>query len=297
MSLLLRIVLLLIGLSLPAMAQTVGVASATSGEPRGTPPAQNERILRVGVDVFANEHVRTGPNDRAHLVFTDGSALSIGVNSELTIDHFVYDPGTRVGDLSMTASRGAFRFVGGAISKKSEVKINTPSGNIGIRGGIATISIGNDGSVTITFLFGDSATVTNAAGSQKATRAGSQIFVPYNGAPFPPIVLPPGSLQAYLGLFEKQQGTGTTVSPNDQVQLDALVAALNTQVLPRTGTGPGLQTWLAYLQLLSMQAIVSTNVNHTSGQPGPTTTTTTTTTMQNQGGGGGNNQGGGNNGP
>jgi hypothetical protein len=295
MSLLLRIVFLLIGFSLPAMAQTVGVASATSGEPRGTPPAQNERILRVGVDVFASERVRTGPNDRAHLVFTDGSALSIGVNSELTIDRFVYDPATRVGDLSMTASRGAFRFVGGAISKKSEVKISTPSGNIGIRGGIATISIGSDGSATVTFLFGDSATVTNAGGTQKATRAGSQIFVPYNGAPFPPIVLPPGSLQAYLGLFEKQQGTGTTVSPNDQVQLDALVAALNTQVLPRTGTGPGLQTWLTYLQLLSMQAIVSTNVNHTSGQQGPTTTTTTQT--QNQGGGGGNNQGGGNNGP
>jgi hypothetical protein len=169
----LRLALLLIAFGTPVMAQTVGVASATSGEPRGTLPAQNERILRVGVDVFANERVRTGANDRAHLVFTDGSALSIGVNSELTIDHFVYDPNTRQGDLSMTASRGAFRFVGGAISKKSEVKVSTPSGNIGIRGGIATISIGNDGSTTITFLYGDSATVSNPAGTQKATRAGS----------------------------------------------------------------------------------------------------------------------------
>jgi len=103
------------------MAQTVGVASAVSGEPRGTPPAQNERILRVGIDVFSNERVRTGANDRAHLVFTDGSALSVGVNSEITIDRFVYDPSTRQGDLAFTASRGAFRFVGGAISKKTEV--------------------------------------------------------------------------------------------------------------------------------------------------------------------------------
>jgi hypothetical protein len=288
MSLLFRIVLFLIGFSLPSMAQTVGVASSTSGEPHGTPPGQNERILRVGIDVFANERVRTGATDRAHLVFNDGSALSVGVNSELTIDHFVYDPATRQGDLSITATHGAMRFVGGAISKKSEVKINTPAGNIGIRGGIATISIGNDGSATITFLFGDSATVTNPAGSQKATRSGSQIFVPYGGAPFAPIVLPPGSLQAYLGLFEQQQGTGNVVSPNDQAQLDALVTALNTQVLPRAGTGPGLQTWLTYLQLLSMQAIVTTNANHTSGQPGPVSTT-----PPSQGGGGGNNQGGG----
>ncbi|MBS0522915.1 MAG: FecR domain-containing protein [Proteobacteria bacterium] len=269
MSLLLRIALLLVGFAVPAMAQTVGVTSAASGEPRGTPPAQNERILRVGIDVFANERVRTGANDRAHLVFNDGSALSVGVNSEITIDRFVYDPTTRQGDLQMTAARGAFRFVGGAISKKAEVKVTTPAGNIGIRGGIVTISIGNDGSATVTFLYGDYASVTNAGGSQRATRAGSQIFVPYNGAPFPPVVLPPGSLQAYLGLFEQQQGTGNAVSPGDQAQLDALLAALNNVVLPRTGTGPGLQSWLTYLQLLSMQAITTTNANRTSGQPGP----------------------------
>src|ERR1700751_2202150 len=139
MSLLLRILLVLVGFTLPAMAQTVGVASAVSGEPHGTPPAQNERILRVGIDGFANERVRTGANDRAHLVFNDGSALSVGVNSEITIDRFVYDPNTREGDLQMTATHGAFRFVGGAISKKTEVKVTTPSGNIGVRGGIVTI--------------------------------------------------------------------------------------------------------------------------------------------------------------
>jgi hypothetical protein len=278
MSLLLRIFLLLIGFTWPAMAQTVGVASAVNGEPRGMPPAQNERILRVGIDVFSNERVRTGANDRAHLVFNDGSALSVGVNSEITIDRFVYDPGTRVGDLSFTATRGAFRFVGGAISKKTEVKVTTPVGNIGVRGGIVTISIGNDGSATVTFLYGEYVSVTNAGGTQRAIRAGSQIFVPYNGAPLPPIVLPPGSLQAYLGLFEKQQGTGSTVSPGDQAELDALVAQLNNVVLPRTGTGPGLQTWLSYLQLLSMQAMTITNANHTSGQPGPASTATTPAT-------------------
>jgi hypothetical protein len=99
-------------------------------------------------------------------------------------------------------------------------------------------------------------------------------------------------LQAYLALFEKQQGSGTAVSPGDQAQLDALVAQLNNVVLPRTGTGPGLQTWLTYLQLLSMQAMTITNANHTSGQPGPVSTTTTPP-PQNPGGGGGNNQGGG----
>jgi hypothetical protein len=272
MSLLIRIVFLLAAFAaLPATAQTIGVASATSGEPRGTPPAQNERILRVGIDVFANERVRTGANDRAHLVFRDGSALSIGANAELTIDRFVYDPNTQNGDLAFTAARGAFRFVGGAISKKGEVKVTTPAANIGVRGGIVAIQVGNDGSLTATFLFGDSMTVSNPGGISKAIRSGSQIFVPFNGAPFPPIVLPPGSLQAYLALFEQAQGTGVAVGPGDQAQLDALVAALNNVILPQPGSGPGLQTWLTYLQLLSTQAITITNANRTSGGTPPST--------------------------
>jgi hypothetical protein len=297
MSLLARIVFFLAAsLALPAAAQTVGVASATSGEPRGTPPAQNERILRVGIDVFANERVRTGPVDRAHLVFRDGSALSVGANSELTIDRFVYDPNTQNGDLAFTATRGAFRFVGGAISKKSEVKVTAPSANIGVRGGIATFAIGSDGSMTVTFLYGESVTVSNPAGTQKAIRYGSQIFVPFNGPPTPPIVLPPGSLQAYLALFEKAQGTGTIVGPGDQAQLDALVASLNTAVLPQPGTGPGLQTWLTYLQLLQTQAIATTNANRVSGGTPPAAAAPPVQNNNNnndQGGGGGGNNGGG----
>jgi hypothetical protein len=281
---LLRIILfVLAAVALPAAAQTVGVASATSGEPRGTPPAQNERILRVGIDVFANERMRTGATDRAHLVFRDGSALSVGANSELTIDRFVFDPNTRDGDLAFTATRGAFRFVGGAISKKSDVRVTTPSANIGVRGGIATFAIGGDGSLTVTFLYGESVTVANPGGTQKAIRFGSQIFVPYGGPPLAPIVLPPGSLQAYLALFEQAQGGGTIVGPGDQAQLDALVAALSNVIVPLPGTGPGLQTWLTYLQLLSSQAITNTNVNRNAGQTPPASTPPPTN--NNQGGG------------
>jgi len=294
------IVLLLAACSaLPTAAQTVGVASATSGEPRGTPPTQNERVLRVGIDVFANERVRTGAADRAHLVFRDGSALSVGANSEITIDRFVYDPNTQNGDLAFTATRGAFRFVGGAISKKSDVKITAPSANIGVRGGIATFTIGNDGSLTVTFLYGDSVTVSNPGGTQKAVRYGSQIFVPYGGPPLAPVVLPPGSLQAYLALFDQAQGGGNIIGPGDRAQIDALVAALNNGVLPRTGTGPGLQTWLTYLQLLQTQAIATTNANRISGGTRPAAPgaapapAPSPSPPDNNDSGGGNNNGGG----
>ena len=72
-------------------------------------------MLRIGIDVQANELVTTNENDRAHLVFHDGSSLTVGPNARLTIDRFVLDPSTKTGELAINASRGVLRLVGGKI--------------------------------------------------------------------------------------------------------------------------------------------------------------------------------------
>src|SRR5690242_18329748 len=75
----------------PASAR-VGVTSATDGDPLGKPPTQNERVLRIGIDIQSDEVVTTTNNDRAHLVFLDGTSLTVGPNARVVIDKFVYDP-------------------------------------------------------------------------------------------------------------------------------------------------------------------------------------------------------------
>lgn len=251
-----------------APAQQVGVTSAASGDPRGTPPSLPTRTLRVGIDVFGNERVTTGPADRAHLVFLDGSGLTVGANSELVIDKFVFDPNTNVGDLAVNATKGAFRFVGGAISKKSDVIIRTPTGYVGVRGGIATVTVSPDGSTTATFLFGDRMTVTNQAGTQRAVRYGSQIFIPAGGAaPLEPVILPPNTLQAYLVLFEQTQATGNVIGPGDKVLIDSALKTLNAQALPYADPSSKLAPWLAYLQLVATQAITTNNASRPIGAP------------------------------
>ena len=251
-----------------APAQQVGVTSAASGDPRGTPPSLPTRTLRVGIDVFGNERVTTGPADRAHLVFLDGSGLTVGANSELVIDKFVFDPNTNVGDLAVNATKGAFRFVGGAISKKSDVIIRTPTGYVGVRGGIATVTVSTDGSTTATFLFGDRMTVTNQAGTQRAVRYGSQIFIPAGGAaPLEPVILPPNTLQAYLVLFEQTQATGNVIGPGDKVLIDSALKTLNAQALPYADPSSKLAPWLAYLQLVATQAITTNNASRPIGAP------------------------------
>src|ERR1044072_1655069 len=59
-------------------AAKVGGTSATVGDPPGKPPQEAERVLRIGVDVQANELITTNANDRAHLLFLDGSSLTVG---------------------------------------------------------------------------------------------------------------------------------------------------------------------------------------------------------------------------
>ncbi|MCF8534111.1 MAG: FecR family protein [Reyranella sp.] len=253
-------------LAMPGLAQ-VGVTTAASGEPRGTPPAQPERILQVGVDVQANERITTRNNDRAQLVFLDGSALTVGPDSDLVIDRYVYDPNRKVGDLAVSVSRGVFRFVGGAISKKSEVIVRTPSAHIGIRGGIMMIAIGSDGSAVATFLYGDAMTVTGQGVTSKATRAGSQILVPYDKPPQPPIVLPPGSLQSFIAMFEQMIGNSTAAAGDDAL-VNAMLAALNSSLGPEGG---GTNAWFSYLQAAGNQALTISNASRPPpGAPAPT---------------------------
>jgi hypothetical protein len=68
-------------------------------------------------------------------MFLDKTTMTIGPNSDLLIDEFVYDPGAGSGQFAASLTRGALRFVGGQISHTAGATINTPSATIGIRGG------------------------------------------------------------------------------------------------------------------------------------------------------------------
>src|SRR6266581_849209 len=122
---------LAIATAAPAFGR-VGVTSQTDGDPLGKPPATAERVLRVGIDIQANELITTKADDRAHIVFLDGTALTVAPNAQLVIDKFVYDPQTKTGEVAVSVATGVFRLVGGKISKTGTINIKTPSATIGL---------------------------------------------------------------------------------------------------------------------------------------------------------------------
>ena len=185
----------------------VGVTSATEGDPTGKPPLDTERILRVGIDVVADELITTNANDRAHLVFLDGTSLTVSPNARLKLDRYVYDPASQTGSISITATQGVFRLVGGKISKSSEIKVNTPSATLGLRGGISVFEVGST-QTTAQFLFGKSLVVSGNGRTETALRPGMQIQAILGAFPTPPVAIPPGALAQPLHLLEAAHSTG-----------------------------------------------------------------------------------------
>jgi hypothetical protein len=83
-----------------------------------------------------NDRLRTGANARLQVTFRDKSVLTLGENANVVVDRFVYNPAKSTGEVALSASRGAIRFVGGSIEQLQEKKItvSTPVAALAVRG-------------------------------------------------------------------------------------------------------------------------------------------------------------------
>ena len=239
------VALLTIGFPLPEAqaAGQAGVASAVLPAAKGTPPAQSARVLQVGIDVFQDERIETGPKGKTQMLMLDGSALTIGPNSDVKIDEFVYDPGAKTGKIALSATKGLFRLVGGRISKKTPMTLKTPTATIGIRGGIALITV-TPTLTTGVFVFGDQMTMTSG-GVQKATqRPGSQMQASDPNAP-PSDPAPAGAalgetLDGLEGSADSDGGAGDD-QPTDNDVASSQVSELGSQNDPGAVAPPSNQ--------------------------------------------------------
>jgi hypothetical protein len=261
-------------LAIGQVTAKVGVTSATDGDPLGKPPAEAERVLRIGVDVQANELITTNTNDRAHLVFLDGSSLTVGPNARLTIDRFVYDPNTKTGELAINAGRGVFRLVGGKISKTHPITITTPSSTVGIRGGITLLDVRANETIS-TFVFGTSMAVSALGLTQNVTRPGSQVVTNAGSRPGQPTLVPPGALNAQLSQLEgRSSGQGSGGGNADQAAQSSGFSATNSgqavtvvglRARDSFGSGPGPRNWNP--NETAITALTNANTTAPSQQP------------------------------
>ena len=97
-------------------------------------------VIGVGAGISLGDRLRSNATGLGLIVFKDQSSVKLGPNSNLTIDEFVYSPGSN-GNFGITMDRGVSRFFGGQVSKKGEMKITTPHVILGVRGGIVDTQV------------------------------------------------------------------------------------------------------------------------------------------------------------
>ena len=100
--------------------------------------------------VHQDEVIQTGGSSASEIVFRDDTRVSLGPNTRLSLDAFVFDPDPARGKFVMSTGKGAVRFVSGNLAKQSYA-IRTPTVDISVHG--TTISVvTNDAGVTAVVL-------------------------------------------------------------------------------------------------------------------------------------------------
>src|SRR3984893_11093643 len=222
--------LLALGASGALAQERVGVSSAVNPDVTGAAPGAAARQVVIGQDVVFNEHFTTGALGQTQLLFLDESAMTIGPNSDLTIDQFVYDAKSGTGQLAMSASRGLLRFVGGKLSKQEEgVSLRTSTATLAVRGGAFLLDLTTEGRMEAIFIYGRTLTVTGASGvTETLRRPGYAISLAGpGGVPSAPFPVPPGRIAQLVGKLDGRVGAsaGARTVPSDATVERSGVAA------------------------------------------------------------------------
>lgn len=162
-------------------APKVGVTAAVNQDARSKPPGGASSVLTLGKNVVFNEQISTDGDGLVQVLLVDGTTFTVGPNSQLTIDEFVYNPDTGDAKVVATLAKGAFRFIGGQTSrKKGGATIRTPAGSLGIRGAMVEGNV-NGGEGTFSMIFGEEVVYTGPGGSQRLFEPGFTLDVKGGG--------------------------------------------------------------------------------------------------------------------
>jgi hypothetical protein len=84
--------------------------------------------------VSSGSRVFTGPNGHLQILLKDETVFTLGPNSDMVLDEFVYDPATSATKATANFAKGTFRWVTGKLAKKKDIIVHISVGDLGFRG-------------------------------------------------------------------------------------------------------------------------------------------------------------------
>lgn len=100
---------------------------------------------KIGFKLNKKDKLITGDNSRAQVVFSDNTIISLGNNSKIDVEEYVYEVGHKP-KATFKFGGGIFKSISGKISKlnPTKYKLKTKSASIGIRGTIVGLDLNKD---------------------------------------------------------------------------------------------------------------------------------------------------------
>ena len=124
--------LLLAGVANASNDNFVGIIGAAVGDIKNQ---KNEKLAN-GSKIFFGDTIISSSESNAQILFLDQTVLTLGEETEITIDEFIYDPNSNDGSFVSTVKSGTVKFITGQISKKNpdNLEVKVPAGTLGARG-------------------------------------------------------------------------------------------------------------------------------------------------------------------
>jgi len=129
------VLVLVLSVAVASASSSIGLVKVTEGT--ATVQRGDETLpARLGLALEEGDILRTGANGRMGVVLRDDTRLSLGPESEIRIDRFLFAPAKGHLALVVKMARGIMAFVSGNIAKLSHdaVRVETPVAIVGVRG-------------------------------------------------------------------------------------------------------------------------------------------------------------------
>ena len=104
-------------------------------------------VATEGMRLLEGDALITGSDGQLAVIMRDGTRLSLGPGTKLTINQFAYNPSEEKFGLLLNLGRGILAYVSGKIASFSPeaVRVQTPIGVIGLRGTKFVVGLGIPG--------------------------------------------------------------------------------------------------------------------------------------------------------
>ncbi|MBT6136688.1 MAG: FecR domain-containing protein [Rhodospirillaceae bacterium] len=179
------------------------------------------RVIGSGENIFLGDRVSSGANSGLQVLLLDETVFTIGSDSAIVIDKFVYDPAAGAGKVAARIVKGAFRFVTGRIArnKPQDMTVKLPTGSMAIRGTMVAGKVEGDTSLVVLLGPGEGTNTTARIGRVEVSSAGTTVELTRPGfattidgigaVPTEPFQLPASDIQALSGSLTARPSSST----------------------------------------------------------------------------------------